>query len=97
MARMAIGIDASWFEHLLNCMANQKFIGELPQDEREEAQSVIDEAWLDGMEVLHSDGHAVVYPSWPHGVSIAGSMEELRTRFMKPERLAGKPSNDTDN
>ena len=81
MARMALGIDAGWFEHLLNCMANQKFIHEFPEDEREEAQSVIDDAWLSGMEILHTTERAIAYPVGYGCTGVASSAAELRERI----------------
>lgn len=60
-----VTIDADFFEHLLNCMANQRFIGEAPvngdalatgietRQELEKAnQSVIDDAYSDAMCIL---------------------------------------------
>jgi len=66
-----ITIPEDWFEHLLNCLANQKFIGEAPvngdalalgketRDELQETnQSVIDRAWNEGMSMLSVNKHA---------------------------------------
>lgn len=60
-----ISIDVGFFEHLLNCLANQKFIGEPPpcgdavalsKEEynsiQKENQSKIDDAWKKGVEIL---------------------------------------------
>ena len=47
-----ISIDIDFFEHLLNCLANQKFIGEQNKNTREEHQSIIDNAWSTGMKLL---------------------------------------------
>ena len=60
-----ISVDVKFFEHLLNCLANQKFIGELPPCEdamalseakyngiQKENQKKIDEAWNEGMKML---------------------------------------------
>lgn len=64
-----ISIDVEFFEHLLNCLANQKFIGEPPpcgdamalsKDEyntiQKENQAKIDEAWNKGMTLLSEFG-----------------------------------------
>ncbi len=64
MAKM-IEIPEPFFEHLLNCLANQKYVGEPPpnadavamgQEAYDElqtsSQSVIDDAWRDGMDIL---------------------------------------------
>jgi len=61
-----ISIDVDFFEHLLNCLANQKFIGEPPpcgdamalgknkyNAIQKENQRIIDEAWNKGMEILN--------------------------------------------
>lgn len=63
-----ITISKSYFEHLLNCLANQRFIGELPpngdamaleQSEyakiQTENQNVINKAWSEGMFLLCLD------------------------------------------
>lgn len=65
MLNNKILIDRPFFEHLLNCLANQKYIHELPncgdglsldgetvQEIREWNQQVIDDAWNDGMGIL---------------------------------------------
>ena len=49
-------IDRDVFEHLLNCLANQKYVHELRLDERVKAQSIIDAAWQQGMDLL-TDPH----------------------------------------
>lgn len=64
-----ITLDLDYFEHLLNCLANQKFIGEKPPngdamaiEESEynkiqrENQKIIDKAWNQGMFLLTLDG-----------------------------------------
>lgn len=49
-------IDIYFFEHLLNCMANQKYLNELESillpEEVEENQKIIDDAWNAGMLLL---------------------------------------------
>lgn len=58
-----IMVDADFFEHLLNCLANQKYIGDFNADAIEmgeeaykstvkSTQAKIDEAWIKGMEIL---------------------------------------------
>lgn len=48
-----IEIGADFFEHLLNCMANQKYLGsQLPEDAAKN-QKVIDEAWREGMDMIN--------------------------------------------
>ncbi len=60
-----IKIDTDFFEHLLNCLANQKFIGEAPpngdalamgqeayEELHESNQEIIDKAWNKGMAIL---------------------------------------------
>ncbi len=48
-----IEIDAEFFEHLLNCMANQKYIGSQLPEKAAEKQKIIDEAWRKGMDILN--------------------------------------------
>lgn len=63
-----ITLDKGYFEHLLNCLANQKFIGEAPpcgdamaMDKNDylniqrENQEIIDKAWNKGMFILSLD------------------------------------------
>ncbi len=49
-------IDADDFEHLLNCMANQKFLPTIPwkkkSEDEVERQNIIDRAWRKGMNKL---------------------------------------------
>ncbi len=60
-----ITIDIDFFEHLLNCLANQKFIGEKPPcgdamamkktaylKTQKKNQKIIDIAWNRGMNLL---------------------------------------------
>ena len=62
---MKLLIDADYFEHLLACLANQKFIGEPPPNGdalsigekkylkiQSENQKIIDIAWRKGMDIL---------------------------------------------
>jgi len=50
--RPIMAIDIPFFEHLLSCMATQKFIGDLLPEEQEANQEVIDDAWGAGMILL---------------------------------------------
>jgi len=45
-------IEREFFEHILNCLANQKFIHELSPEMRSEVQASIDRVWLTGMDML---------------------------------------------
>lgn len=45
-------IERDVFEHLLNCLANQKYLHEMKLDQRVKMQAVIDEAWRKGMDLL---------------------------------------------
>lgn len=55
-----IKVDVDFFEHLLNCLANQKFIKDINADAllvdyktaQERAQTAIDEAYLRGRHLL---------------------------------------------
>lgn len=64
-----ITLDLDYFEHLLNCLANQKYISEAPLngdaiamgiESREELrklnQGAIDDAWNKGMKLLLDAG-----------------------------------------
>lgn len=56
-----ITVNRDFFEHLLNCLANQKYIRDINADALEcdyksiqkENQAHIDKAWRDGMDLLH--------------------------------------------
>ena len=51
-----ITIDEGFFEHLLNCLANQKYQkvpSEHSSDREKETQTAIDEAWNEGMKILN--------------------------------------------
>lgn len=58
----SITMSRDYFEHLLNCLANQKFIHEINADATEcdykkiqkENQTIIDKAWTDGMNMLRA-------------------------------------------
>ena len=58
--KKTITIDEDFFEHLLNCLANQKYINEINADAltcdykkiQKENQEIIDRAWNDGMKML---------------------------------------------
>jgi len=58
-------IDPSFLKHLLCCLANQKFIHELLPEEREENQKIIDQAWNDGMSILHEKITIDSWQKWP--------------------------------
>ena len=40
-----ITISKNYFEHLLNCLANQKYTNELLEDHKKNIQKAIDKAW----------------------------------------------------
>lgn len=48
----SVEIERDVFEHLLNCLANQKYLHEMKLDQRVKMQAVIDEAWRKGMDLL---------------------------------------------
>ena len=48
-----IRIDMDFFDHLLGCMANQKYISEQTKETQEEWQMIIAIAWNAGMEILN--------------------------------------------
>ena len=50
-----ITIDFDFFDHLLECMANQKYIYGQTKDIQEEWQKIIDNAWNAGMEILNTE------------------------------------------
>lgn len=50
--KQMIEVDINFFEHLLNCMLNQKFLHEQSKEERERNQRVIDEALQKGMDLI---------------------------------------------
>lgn len=43
-------INPKFFEHLLNCLANQKYVDNF--QDKEKAQEIIDKAWNEGMKIL---------------------------------------------
>ena len=47
-----VDIERDFFEHLLNCLANQKYVHEQKLDARVKVQAVIDAAWRKGMDLL---------------------------------------------
>lgn len=47
-----VWLDAKFFEHLLNCMGNQKFIAELEPKDRIATQDAIDRAYEEGQAIL---------------------------------------------
>ena len=49
-------IDANFFEHLLNCMASQKFLYERGGDfQNSNEQKIMDEAYHKARKILHED------------------------------------------
>jgi len=60
-----ITMDENYFEHLLACLANQKFINEINADALSkdtdfevvqlQHQRIIDQAWTTGMDMLGSN------------------------------------------
>lgn len=62
-ATKTVTIDIDYFEYLLNCLANQKFINDINADAldadykkmQREYQEAIDKAWLEGMDLLASN------------------------------------------
>ena len=72
-------ISKDYFEHMLNCLANQKFLP-LPEDQfgiEKENQIFIEECWRDGMEVLYGKygipGHVyVLSPQEYHSLNTEG-------------------------
>lgn len=67
-----ISIEKNFLEHLLNCLANQKFINETPpngdalamgkkayEKVQVDNQAIIDKAWKDGMSMLSKGEDAV--------------------------------------
>lgn len=61
--KKTITLKIDYFEHLLNCLANQKFIKDVNADGmslgikkvksiQKQSQAVIDKAWNDGMKLL---------------------------------------------
>ena len=59
--RPIMEIDIPFFEHLLICMATQKFMdGELLPEEKKANQEVIDDAWSAGMMLLEEAKETVV-------------------------------------
>lgn len=50
--KMNIKIDINIFEHILNCMCNQKYINEQKKEIQKQWQKIIDIAWNKGMRIL---------------------------------------------
>lgn len=48
-----ITIDKDQFEHLLNCMCNQKYIFEMSEEVQKEWQETIDKAYHEARAILH--------------------------------------------
>ncbi len=47
-----IVVDVGLFEHLLNCLANQNYIGEMSEEVQKDWQAEFDKTWNEGMGVL---------------------------------------------
>ena len=47
-----VELEVGYFSHLLNCLANQKYLLEMPPADRINGQMVIDEAWNKGMAMI---------------------------------------------
>lgn len=47
-----IVVTEDLFERLLNCLANQSYIGEMTEEVQEDWQEVFDKTWNEGMVVL---------------------------------------------
>jgi len=72
-----IAVPREFFEHLLNCLANQKFINDINADAvsldtdsqaiQRDCQGTIDKAWLRGMDMLNQFDHPPL-PGTLHGV-----------------------------
>lgn len=60
LSNKPVVVSREWFEHLLNCLANQKTINELTQDKIRINQEIIDDTWRDGMAILREEN----YTSW---------------------------------
>lgn len=56
-----ITLSLDYFEHLLNCLANQKFLHEMNTEDlksvQAENQRIIDVAWNTGMSLLSTQRH----------------------------------------
>ncbi|HJT55890.1 MAG TPA: hypothetical protein VJ761_05310 [Ktedonobacteraceae bacterium] len=92
-----ITLARDYFEHLLNCLANQKFIHDVNADGLEdgidevkktqaEMQRVIDQAWREGMDLLHDHdqvrvkGHAERQAEELRGYTVAERVQALEHR-----------------
>lgn len=47
-----IEVTEDLFERLLNCLANQKYIGEMTEEVQKDWQEAFDKTWNEGMAVL---------------------------------------------
>ena len=47
-----VTISKNYFDHLLNCLANQKYLHEQSPADRKNGQEVIDKAWRSGMFIM---------------------------------------------
>lgn len=59
MTQTTVVVNRDWFEHLLNCLANQKYLTEMKFEDQKNAQEVIDAAWVEGMTILQYDENHV--------------------------------------
>ena len=58
MDKKMIEVEEGFFEHLLNCLANQRYMDipeEMPHPETAKNQEKIDKAWQKGMGILQSN------------------------------------------
>lgn len=49
---MNVSVPIDEYEHLLNCLCNQKYIHEMKPSVQKEWQKIMDEAWRKGMDRL---------------------------------------------
>ncbi len=71
-------VRTDYFEHVLNCLANQKFLHEMKPEDRDSGQAAIDRAWKDGMALLSARG-TTAYGGRP-------------PKFESPDHVAPQPA-----
>lgn len=54
-------IDSEFLDHLLNCMANQKFIEGFPEKDRKKVQLVIDESYIKARMIQNTQKGSIAY------------------------------------
>ena len=97
---MKIMIEESYFEHLLTCLANQKFIGEQPpngdalamgkseyENIQAEHQKIIDEAWRKGMDILSRSSFSARGGKARAKKLSAGRRKEIATKASHSRKL----------